>query len=753
MKNKCPIIITTVAMFITSCGNKVNDPLKDWRYTKSEAGEFIDIINTSVGKIDENTLEFECIAEENTYIDNISEKDILLYECKKADELAKEEEYYTIDVLKASEAEYESFKYEEETNKIHIEIKNDQLTNYGILINKRVVKDNKFAIGISKTSLGMFDKIQTEFEEEYIKAEPSWASAKAFINVAGSIALIIAALGTTPVPATSVVTGLFSYMTNFGDMFANQGPSLQDVMNKLESIDNKLDMITEQIQQNQMELMDELVKIETQIDEVQIQQYEQNIVAYNTDYIEQLDTEINVYANYVNNQLKEQTKQDQNIDIYYKDNEGKKELQYKTSIAFDEVGLEKYSYPITWTNTREYLKDHNNIVGEGFGTSFMDDIKESIKDEEKPQSISADQVAEDIYATILDEIQAYRYRNVISQDDIVRFCSKVTNMAKRIKGTVGNSIVTSYVNRIKEMYNFAGEAKSVLRSTLTNIKYNLDRFIIQANSACYYAGINATEMGEAYEAALDTIQSTWESINELDDRYSFVMGIEIEGGLYRSIFDISYTNIGNYPTFHSKLHTSHVVGFNGCTTTLEDADLNNFTYISSNDNKRMGARYRVLKSMGISKANNYLEYLVEAKVIDSSTYKTYKDMDEKGWFGKEVTRILTGWSIRDLNEDDSNLYLACTAKGGKSGSDYFNVGWRGYYRNEDNSREAKYWSGQIVEGTFIDALTGQPIAKKQTIAAYAEYNESHTLWVNDEHWGFIDNVYGNYYFILNAVTK
>lgn len=90
--------------------------------------------------------------------------------------------------------------------------------------------------------------------------------------------------------------------------------------------------------------------------------------------------------------------------------------------------------------------------------------------------------------------------------------------------------------------------------------------------------------------------------------------------------------------------------------------------------------------------------------------------------------------------------MHCQCYGNPDGS-YFRVGHEYHYRFDNGNIEAQYWSGKIAVGDLLDSSTGLLESDKK-ISAYAKYSESHMLWIDDEHWGFIDDIFGLFCFII-----
>ena len=91
--------------------------------------------------------------------------------------------------------------------------------------------------------------------------------------------------------------------------------------------------------------------------------------------------------------------------------------------------------------------------------------------------------------------------------------------------------------------------------------------------------------------------------------------------------------------------------------------------------------------------------------------------------------------------------MRCVCYGNPGGS-YFTINSIYDYRYDNGTIEAEYWSGKMSYGDIINSSTGA-LENRKMINAYAKYSESHFLWVDDEHWGLIDDTFGMFFFVLS----
>ena len=157
-------------------------------------------------------------------------------------------------------------------------------------------------------------------------------------------------------------------------------------------------------------------------------------------------------------------------------------------------------------------------------------------------------------------------------------------------------------------------------------------------------------------------------------------------------------------------------------------------------------RYNLLKNAGITKSKTFINYLEDLSILPSGRIALANSLLNSGRTS-DPFRMLSSFNIRDINNSDS-FFVTCVCYGNPK-SEYFYVGETRPYRYDDGVVESEYWSGKLAYGDMADAKSGQVIGSKK-ITAYAKYSESHRLWVNDEHWGFVDDIFGNFFFILTS---
>ena len=164
---------------------------------------------------------------------NINKDDIIFFNQDIAERNSQGNSYYTIKAIKDAEVQIEDLSYDKSQQTIQIEYVPEVGNKYGLIVNKDATINNYFAIGINRTTFGEYKESQLEFEEKYINNEPTWNDAKTFINIIGSLTAMWIG-GMVPNGTATIAGGLFSFMTNLGDLFNLQvTPTIKDVINKL----------------------------------------------------------------------------------------------------------------------------------------------------------------------------------------------------------------------------------------------------------------------------------------------------------------------------------------------------------------------------------------------------------------------------------------------------------------------------------------------------------------------------------------
>lgn len=745
--NKFAITLISMAT-VTLCSGCSNSIPSKWKYDKNDAKNFA-VYNAKLKNRDDKT-SYELDVDANTFKNSLNKDSIVFFNKSELDENTTEN-YYSYKEISKYKVNYDSFETNDDGSGFKVTFDGDQAISYGALINKNDVESGNFVFTytIPFALDSDQDRIQTEFEEKLISVTPGWNDVKTFINIAGYITQMFIG-GLTLVP-TAFASGLFGYISALGDaFFGGDEPTVQDVLNKLETMDKKLDDISNKIDQNQREIMNEMVAVEAGIDQVLLNQYKADITEFQTEYVLPIENYLAIYKDGTEQALKSYVQKSETVDFYYALNQDNKwEAQSKFVGHIDD--FTKCSLTISsFTNATTYLSKHGNIVGDGFAAELIKDINEHVGSmNEYPSGISKEQLVNDVYYTIVDDLNQEFFSDPSRHTEIVTLMTNVKNLANRLAGINTTSAAESYVERLRMMFSFAGEMKETCVSLLAGLRNQLDGYLEIAQEACKFAEVNCKEMGEAYINAALKIKHLGEAEESYDPNYCFLTKSKIYGNYFRSIWNIKYTNLGNHPTFKASFNTAIVQNFDihySNPLTFKEVDIQSLGMINQTNHNKINTRFKLLKSVGLTDAKDYLHYLVDTNIMDKTGFENWMDMRDNGWVGSDAHRFLTSFEIKDMDDSNKDVGMTCTCYGNED-SEYYYVGWKGKYGENRKDSEYKYWSGKKALGDFVDA-GDCTLLKDRRIACYAQYHESHKLWIDDEIFGFIDNPAGAYYFLL-----
>ena len=298
------------------------------------------------------------------------------------------------------------------------------------------------------------------------------------------------------------------------------------------------------------------------------------------------------------------------------------------------------------------------------------------------------------------------------------------------------------------MYNFSYETKPIIRDILVSIKLNLDRYLCIAQTACIAQKINMrNQIGEAYMTACDYIANKYDVQMTYSDKYCYPVKNTVSGDLYLAKCEATFSNIGNNPNFNGKFILMNNITYDGYEIKGTDVNVNQINFLDYSSIRAINTRYKILKTTGVTKQNTLIHYLASNGIVTNDAINTAYKCFDSGRSVNRYGRILTSYQIRDLNDSD-NIKFTCYRYGNAYGY-YFNRGQEYKYRYTDSNVEAKYWSGKLAYGDIVSCETGE-LDSSKVVSAYARYSESHWYWSDDEHWSFVNDVFGETFFILQV---
>lgn len=727
-------LVFIILITIVSCGKE------KWNFDKSDVANFVGL-STEINKQGNESYKVELTSSEEIFKGNISKSDILFFDRA---ELKNVVGYISYKDIKGHTIKVSNISVADSKNSVSFTFNGEESNNYGVIIHKSALKVDNYAMGYVNNITT--SKTITEYEEQLISTKGKWSDAEKVVQMGNYISqTVLSVLTDNPV---SYSGGLFGIVTTLGSAFLSSGPSLDSVAKQLDVIDGKIDAISSQIDANQKQLLDELVRTQAMIDEVKVIQYNQNITAYQTDYVKPIEDYLLIYKDSVEQALKKYVNEERLVKVYYGETE---DDSHDLIFASEQSVSDAYFVDFTisdFSNAKAYLKKNKDIVGDGFAKELNKDILVALDGVELPYGRTKDVIAEDIYKTLVDNLN----QEVLSKDDetlhrdVLQLLSNFTAFANAIAGTNFESVINSYISRLEYIYNFHGEISGVIRDLLASIKISLDYYLSISQTACLAQKINyAEELYQAYSAAADYIKSIYESHNTIKDNYSYCIKNNVKSNLFNTAAEVYFTSLGNSPVFHSSFKLRSNINYDGGTFTYDEKDVNELNIVDYTSVKALATRYEMIRGLGQTNKGTFIEYLIDRNIIQNSEYETLKRLFNGGRTVDGSGKILTSYSVRDLNNSD-NVELTCSCYGNPN-SYYFHVSYIYNYRYSSGKPSAEYWSGKMAYGDIIDGKTGK-LDDNKVVSAFAKYAESHFYWIDDEYWGFVDEHFGNFYFML-----
>ena len=733
------LILLSLSLTLFGCTIKFKPDRKgEWEYSKAEMAKFAEgnVILTS----DQDIQHLSFSLKNSFFKEEISAENILLFNLS---EIGEVRDYIKYDDIKSHLVEFNNFELSLDYMSFSIDFVGEANSSYGVLVHKKVIENNNYAIAFASTLGG---KIITEYEESIIKQKGKWDDANRAIQVASYLSqIVLSFMSDQTIPFAG---GIFGLASTLGPLFFSSGASLDSIAKQLDVIDGKIDALNAQIDANQKEILDQLVQTQAMIDEVKVIGYNQNITAYQTDYVKPLTDYIMIYKDMVEQAMKKYVAEGHTVSVYYgKSSYAENDLIF--SSEQDVSTAQKVDVVINnFNNALAYLANNRNIVGDGLPQAINKDIQEAIKNVSLPNGKSKDAFIEDIYKTICDNIntECLSKEDATLHRDVLQFINNFISYAKALAGVNFESVINSYISRLEYIYNFSIEIKPVVIDLLASIKTSLDYYVCLAQSACIAQEINAVkEIADAYDLACEYILNVYNAQMAMPDNYCYPIKQKVGGNLYNAICEVSFTNLGNHPDFHASFVLKKNIGFDGSKISGNAVDVNSISFVKFQEVRAIVTRYNLLRSAGVTKEDIFITYLKSVGIVSAKDLDTINSLFNGGRTTFRYGQILTSYSIRDLTNSDS-VTMHCQCYGNPGGS-YFSVGHEYPYRFDNGTIEAQYWSGKIAVGDLLDSSTGLLESDKK-ISAYAKYSESHMLWIDDEHWGFIDDIFGLFCFII-----
>ncbi len=750
MKQNKLKILWTLSLSVILLASCESSNAKKWSYSRDDMSDFMSL-SALIDKKSETTSSFVADTDYKILGRELKKDDVIVFDIDKAKKILEDEKkaYADYSVLKEASVSVSDIKTASDLDGFEITFDSSASADYGMLIHSSATFDNAYLM-VSKYVPE--DEIQTDpqerYEENYVNTVMGYESGVKFaINLIANVGTLIIGLNTSQ--PTAIWSGLMGILGNMSDSLVGTGTSIADVMNMLKEMDRKLDEISDKIDKNSQMLADEIVRAEALVDQatlntlnVSINDFANNSLAKINDFNRNLADEYGfMYRDYV--------KSEQTVDLLLtKGDDGK----YRSTSLGDITSESSTNFSLKlsdFTNAKAHLAAHGNVVENGFIDELNKDIKAAIESKtDLPEGIDKDDLVTFVSGMIAESFMKQYFASNTAKAQEYR--NLMINYAQRISGASGMvSMLNTYLSRFEYMYNFGSEIKGKVRSLCAFLLQVLDMNTARAAEACLFAGLTSSDLETNFKSTREAIQSFYKSVKAMDNGYSFTTNANLTGGFYKAQYNVYFTNPGNHCNFHADFQLLKL-DCNGYKTWTTEDSLSNHVNITAIQHARIVTRWNLLRSLGEANADSdYLTYLVDTKVIDSSSIEAYKYLNRLDQTSDSCYRIVTGdRNERNLNSSDTGLELRCTAKGNPGGSYYFDLDVTyGYRQRRDN----EYWSGKTFESTMIDGISGSSQGT-QKICSWAKYAEDHWYWSDDEYWGFTNNENQSYFFMVDIKT-
>ncbi len=745
------VLVTSIALTLTaslsSCANGEN---VKWAYTKEDMSEFIKMEAFQTNNSD-GTITFSADTNIEIFDGNINNDDVIAFNQEKVEEELKNsgKTYADYSVLKKASLDVVKINNLSDKDGFDITFKGeDTSSNYGMLLYSSVTKANKFVL-VSKYEEEEEIEVdpQASYEESYISKIFTWGTGVKLITsiftnfCTGGMGGIVG----NPVAFTSGVMGIFSSLM---ESITSNDSTIKNVLDKLKDIDKKVDDISKKIDKNSQMLQDEIVRTNANVDKANLNILNVSINEFATNAISPIAKFNRLLEDELGNYYRKIISDPQSIKL---------ELEKDTEFEYYSVPLHeindnsKYNFEFNiddFTNAKAFLKENDDIVKSGFVGELEKDIENALN---KSINLNSEIKIEDYVKFISSRIYESFIKEYFStnRSEAQEYRELMIDLAERISGMNGKlSYLDTYLSRLQYMYNFQNEIKPLLRTFCASLLKILDTNTALATEACYYAKYNYEELSNVYKTTRENIQKFYKTNKDLDNSYSFITGTNLTGTFYSCKYEVSYTELGNHPTLHTRFVAyDYEKKENISAVEYGEINLSRHQGISEASHLKMATRWNILKSLDVASSTvDYIHYLASNDAIKSEGIGAADLLLDWKDYNKSCYRILT--SVRDereLNSSDSNIVFNCVAKGNPD-SEYFRIGEK---YNFQGSRDGSCWAGKTFEGKFIDATYGTSLGT-QKMASYARYAEDHWYWTTDEFFAFTNDTSNNYFFIIES---
>lgn len=740
------LVLSVAALLLSSCG--VED--STWSYSREDMSSFASLTG-EISNLGDGKAQYDVNPGVEILSRELTKDDVIVYDINKAAEIMAtyNKSYADHAVIKSASTPVYNVTTSEDKCGFKVDFDWTTGVRYGMMVTSAATSTSEFIVvePYEEEQTIVENDPQAQFEEEYVIKDPAWGEggSQVYSVITNIGVIVVAAFAASPV---SIASGIFGILGTIFEAFSPSGPSIQDVLNKLKEIDTKIDELADALRRNTKQIEDDILYNDAMVNADALNNLTETLNTFTTNFLSPLSDINRNLGDQFSILFKDYVQNNQTVKLQLSKN-SKDEWE---SVPHGEITNANYSFDLSFPKAKAFITTHKTVE-DGFMDELNADIENSInRCTDLPSGIDKEVLAKFILSDIEESFFQKYYGDGSAKhfEEAQTYRNDMVKLAQRISGHNGwTSILTSYLDRLEYMYNFAKEIKPVVRTICANLLQVLDMNVAKAGLACEYAGINSKEMIDEYKTARENIQNLYKNIKEVKDSYSFTTGAALTGDFYRAKYSPSYSNPGNHCKLDVKFDFQKVSISGYYTVKFDEDNISNHYSLSYAQQTHLTTRWNLLRSIGQADAStDYIHYLKNNNVVSDSGLNAYNRLIDMGWITNDGYRILLNdRNERDLNSSDTSLGMTCVAKG-NPGGDYYSENGHYHYRE---GHEADSWYGKMYEGTYLDAATGGSMGVGK-IAAWARYAEDHWYWSDDEYWAFIDNTSGNYFFLVDIAT-
>ncbi|MCQ2742269.1 MAG: hypothetical protein MJ239_03110 [Bacilli bacterium] len=747
-KNKLLLALSLPSIIITlaSCSKAEEDR---WSYTREDMATFV----KAEGALytEENGNYKMSVVSGIPLLGRALEKnDVIVYDIAASEKRMAEEKksYADYEVLSSSKVTLSDVSSKDDLSSFTVSFapKKESGVKYGVLINKNAVYNSSFMMVEQEKNHRpiVIDDPQEQFEEDYVNTNCDTSSGWDFAySLISNIGTIVA--GALTDNYVSIWTGAMGILGTLTNSFSSSA-SIQDVLNMLKETDAKINELSDKIDRNTQQLADEIVRTEAAVDQATLTALGLAITDFANNSVSVIDTYNRGYSDVLSTKFKEFVKSAQTVKLGVKKGEDGK----YSSIPLGNLKEADINLSIDindFPKAKAFLEEHNNIVEKGFMDEFNADIEEAVKASTLPEGLDVDRCSLFVEGMINQIFTKGYYSENKAKAQEIR--DVMINYCQRMTGDNGAiSMLSTYMQRLRYMYNFGYEVKKPITSICANLMYRLDMNVARAAEALMYAELTGEELQENFTKAREEIKKLHDQAKEIEDMYSFTTSSKLKGRFYSFAYNPYYTIKGN----ECKLHVDSALEYvsmepGGEGLVFTPTSFSERNPISSIENTRIATRYNLMKAFDESAMEkDYISYLAANQAVDWQASFTYEMMKNWRVIGPEACRILTN-DYEEVSLGSSNTERFTCVDNGNEHADFFEIGKQYTY----GDRGSQFWSGKLFKGNFVDGITGSNIGTS-VISGWARYAESHWYWSQDEYWAFRYNGNTNYFFMIDKIA-